>query len=45
VAAQFNGGGHASAAGLNCHDTLANFYPRLVAAIGHRLAEVDAAKQ
>jgi phosphoesterase RecJ-like protein len=45
VASQFGGGGHASAAGLNCTDTLAHFYPRLVAALEHRLAEVDAAKK
>lgn len=45
VASQFNGGGHASAAGLNCPDTMDNFYPRLVAALTRRLAEVDAAKK
>ncbi|MDI1336103.1 MAG: DHH family phosphoesterase [Lacunisphaera sp.] len=45
IAAQFGGGGHASAAGLNCPDTLAGFYPKLVAAIIRRLAEVDAAKK
>ena len=44
IAAQFTGGGHASAAGLNCPDTLAGFYPKLVAAITRRLAEVDAKK-
>lgn len=44
VAAEFNGGGHASAAGLNYPDTLAGFYPKLVAALCRRLAEVDAAK-
>jgi len=43
IASQFNGGGHASAAGLNCPTTLAEFYPRLVAAINRRLEEVDAA--
>lgn len=43
IASQFNGGGHASAAGLNCPSTLAEFYPRLVAAINRRLQEVDAA--
>lgn len=42
LASQFNGGGHASAAGLNCPGTLAEFYPRLVAAITGRLAEIDA---
>ncbi len=45
IASQFNGGGHASAAGLNCSDTLAAFYPKLVAALSRRLAEVDAAKK
>jgi phosphoesterase RecJ-like protein len=45
VAAQFNGGGHANAAGLNCQDTLAGFYPKLLAALQQRLAEVDGAKQ
>ena len=37
VAALFGGGGHASAAGLNCHDTLPSFYPKLVAALTQRL--------
>jgi phosphoesterase RecJ-like protein len=45
IASQFNGGGHASAAGLNCADTLANFYPKLVAALTRRLVEVDAARK
>ncbi len=44
IAAQFNGGGHASAAGLNYHDSLAGFYPKLVAAFTQRLQEVDAAR-
>jgi len=44
IAAQFNGGGHASAAGLNCPDLLVNFYPRLVAALTRRLAEIDTAQ-
>jgi phosphoesterase RecJ-like protein len=44
LAAQFNGGGHANAAGLNYPDTLANFYPKLLAALERRLAEVDAAE-
>jgi phosphoesterase RecJ-like protein len=43
LAAQFNGGGHASAAGLNCQTTLAEFYPRLLAAITKRLNEIDSA--
>lgn len=44
VASRFNGGGHASAAGLNYPDTLAGFYPKLVAALERRLAEVDAVR-
>ncbi len=42
VASQFNGGGHACAAGLNFPGTLADFYPRLVAALAQRFREVDA---
>lgn len=43
VAAQFNGGGHACAAGLNVKDaTIVTFYPRLVAALAAQLREVDA---
>lgn len=42
LAAQFNGGGHASAAGLNCQTTLGEFYPKLLAALNQRLAETDA---
>ena len=45
IAAQFNGGGHASAAGLNFHDSLESFYPKLVAAFAQRLQEVDATQQ
>ena len=45
IAAMFNGGGHANAAGLNCKTTLAEFYPKLLAALTQRLAEVDAAKK
>ncbi len=41
VAAKFDGGGHASAAGLNCSDSLSSFYSKLVAALAQRLAEVD----
>ncbi len=41
IASQFGGGGHASAAGLNCADTLDSFYPKLVAALTRRLAELD----
>ena len=43
VAAQFNGGGHACAAGLNLKgETLDSFYPRLVAALAERLRTVGA---
>jgi phosphoesterase RecJ-like protein len=43
VAAQFNGGGHACAAGLNLKgETLGSFYPRLVAALAERLLAVGA---
>jgi phosphoesterase RecJ-like protein len=45
LAAQFNGGGHASAAGLNCQFTLGEFYPKLLAALNQRLAEMDALPQ
>jgi phosphoesterase RecJ-like protein len=45
VAMLFNGGGHASAAGLNFPDTLEQFYPKLIAALSRRLAEVDAARK
>ena len=45
VASQFNGGGHASAAGLNYPDTLGAFYPKLIAALARRLAETDAKPQ
>jgi phosphoesterase RecJ-like protein len=41
IAAQFNGGGHASAAGLNWPGTLDEFYPRLVAAFNERLQRVN----
>jgi phosphoesterase RecJ-like protein len=42
VAAQFNGGGHACAAGLNLQSGTADFPARLVAALAERLARVDA---
>ena len=43
VAAQFNGGGHACAAGLNVKDAkIVTFYPRLVAALAAQLRAVDA---
>jgi phosphoesterase RecJ-like protein len=44
VAGQFNGGGHACAAGLNLKTGTDNFYARLVAALSERIAAVDAAK-
>lgn len=44
IAAQFNGGGHACAAGLNLKSGAENFYARLVAAIAERIAAVDAGK-
>jgi phosphoesterase RecJ-like protein len=39
IAAQFNGGGHACAAGLNHPEGVAQFYPRLIAALGRQLDE------
>ena len=45
VAAQFNGGGHACAAGLNLKSGTENFYARLVAALSARVVAVDAAKK
>ena len=39
IAAQFNGGGHACAAGLNHPEGVAKFYPRLIAALGRQLDE------
>jgi phosphoesterase RecJ-like protein len=45
VAAQFSGGGHACAAGLNLKTGTDNFYARLVAALTERIAAVDAAKK
>jgi bifunctional oligoribonuclease and PAP phosphatase NrnA len=45
IAAQFNGGGHACAAGLNLKTGIGDFYARLVAACEQRLAAVDAAKK
>src|SRR4051812_42411900 len=44
IAAQFNGGGHACAAGLNLKTGTEDFYARLVAAIAERLALVDGPK-
>ncbi|MEI6861529.1 MAG: bifunctional oligoribonuclease/PAP phosphatase NrnA [Verrucomicrobiota bacterium] len=46
VAAQFNGGGHACAAGLNVKGaTLATFRAQLTAALSAQIAAVDAAKK
>ena len=45
VAAQFNGGGHACAAGLNLKTGAANFPERLVAALAERIVAVAAAKK
>lgn len=45
VAAKFNGGGHACAAGLNLKTDAENFYPRLVAAFADRIAQADAAQK
>jgi len=42
IAAQFNGGGHACAAGLNLKSGAEDFYPRLVAALTQCLAQVHA---
>jgi len=41
IAAQFNGGGHACAAGLNLKRDTENFYARLVAALAKQIALVD----
>ncbi|MEO6567839.1 MAG: DHHA1 domain-containing protein, partial [Opitutaceae bacterium] len=45
IAAKFNGGGHACAAGLSLKSGAENFYPKLVAALTERLAEVDAERK
>lgn len=45
VAAQFNGGGHACAAGLNLKSGAENFYPKLVAALSARIVAVDTARK
>jgi phosphoesterase RecJ-like protein len=45
IAAQFNGGGHACAAGLNLKSDTENFYARLVAAISERIRAVDAERK
>lgn len=41
IAAQFNGGGHACAAGLSIKMSVAEFYPALVAAITAQMAAVQ----
>jgi phosphoesterase RecJ-like protein len=43
VAARFNGGGHACAAGLNLKHGAQDFEARLVAVFAERIAAVDAA--
>jgi phosphoesterase RecJ-like protein len=45
AAAQFNGGGHACAAGLNLKTGTENFYARLVAALAQRIAVADAERK
>jgi phosphoesterase RecJ-like protein len=42
IAARFNGGGHACAAGLSLKQGGEDFYSRLIAAMGESLARVDA---
>jgi phosphoesterase RecJ-like protein len=45
IAAEFNGGGHACAAGLNLKKDTENFYPRLLAALARQIAVVDAQRK
>lgn len=45
VAAQFNGGGHACAAGLNLKTATENFLDRLLAALAASIATVDASRK
>ncbi|HVU23700.1 MAG TPA: bifunctional oligoribonuclease/PAP phosphatase NrnA [Opitutus sp.] len=45
IAAQFNGGGHACAAGLNLKPAAPDFRARLIAALAAQIAAVDAKKQ
>lgn len=40
IAARFNGGGHASAAGFNMNTSIEAFYPQIVAAVGERLEAI-----
>lgn len=44
IAAKFNGGGHACAAGLNLKQDTANFAARLITAITQQMAAVDASR-
>ncbi|MDB6092857.1 MAG: phosphoesterase RecJ domain protein [Verrucomicrobia bacterium] len=45
VAGEFNGGGHACAAGLNLKHDTANFYQRLLTALERQIAVVDREKK
>jgi phosphoesterase RecJ-like protein len=45
IAAQFNGGGHACAAGLNLKQSVPDFRVRLVAVLAAQIAAVDAKKK
>lgn len=45
VAAQFNGGGHACAAGLSLKSGTEDFYARLIEAMAQSLARVDATRR
>jgi phosphoesterase RecJ-like protein len=45
VAAQFNGGGHACAAGLNLKSGAGDFHARLVTALAQRVDLVDSGKE
>lgn len=45
IAAKFNGGGHACAAGLNLKTNTENFYARFVAALAEQIAAVDAQRK
>ena len=45
VAGEFNGGGHACAAGLNLKTGTENFHARLVEALARRIARVDSGRK
>ena len=45
AAAEFDGGGHACAAGLSLRNNTENFYARLVAVLAERIAIVDASRK